>query len=353
MNKKINLAINGFGRIGRLLFKIAINDKNINIIAINDLGDIDNLIYLLKFDSIQKSIKNILFEKISDDEQYIIINKKKIRVFSTKDIKKLPWKKLKIDVVAECTGVFNSFIKSYAHLETGAKKVVISGPVKEKQDFLIDKNKQGSTILMAINDNEITNFDITANSSCTTNAVALVLDILKKKIGIKYSLLTTIHSYTASQEIVDSPVKSNKKDFRRGRAGAVNIIPTTTGSAKQVGKIIPELKDKFDGIAVRVPVVTGSLADIVFIAEKDTTVQEIHNIFIKAEKEKKYKGFFRTETEQIVSTDIIGDIHTSIVDLNFTRVVGNKLVKIIVWYDNEAGYVYSLLEHIKKILKKY
>ncbi len=349
--KKIKVAINGFGRIGRLFFKMALADENLEIVAINDLGDLENMTYLLNYDSAQKSLPEIIgekavFEKNENGENFLIVQDKKIPFFSIKNPAELPWKKLEVKVVAECTGVFNSFAKSSAHLSAGAKKVVLSGPTKDEQDLEFAEGKKGATVLMGINDNDLEKYTITSNASCTTNAAGIPLQILQNKIGIESAFLNTVHSYTATQSIVDSPVR--KKDFRRGRAGAQNIVPTSTGAAIATAKIIPELTGKFDGMAIRVPTISGSLVDITFIAERETFVEEINNIFLEAEQSEKYQGLFRTESEMIVSTDIIGDTHPAIIDLNFTKVRG-RLVKIVVWYDNEAGFTKAFLEQIKKI----
>ncbi len=347
-NKKIRLAINGFGRIGRFLLKLAIENPKIEIVAINDLGDVENLAYLLEYDTVQKSLEKISFEIVSDNEKYIVVNDKKIRFLSVRNPSELPWKDLQIDTVAECTGVFTSYEKSNAHIEAGAKKVIISGPVKEKQNYQVNENVVGNTVLVGVNEELAENSKIISNASCTTNAATIPLDILNKKIGIKKAMLTTIHSYTATQKIVDGPVRKGKKDFRRGRAGAVNIVPTSTGSAKQVGKVLDDFANKFDGVSVRVPSVVGSLADITFITKRETTVEEINQFFKDAEKELKYQNLFKTEIRQIVSSDIVGNTYPAIVDLSFTRVVDGDLVKIMVWYDNEAGYTNTLLQNIIK-----
>ncbi len=352
-NKKIRIAINGLGRIGRLFFKMAEKNENLEIVAVNDLGDIENMVYLLNYDSAQKSLVEIFgqkanFEKGNNEENFIIIGNNKIPFFSEKKPEDLPWLDLDVDVVAECTGVFNSFEKSNAHLEAGAKRVVLSGPTKDLQDTKFSDEKIGATILMGVNDQKIKNYNITSNASCTTNAVGVVLDILEEKIGIESALLNTIHSYTATQSIVDQAV--SKKDFRRGRAAAQNMLPTSTGSVIAATKVIEKLSGKFDGMAIRVPTISGSIADITFISDKNTSAEEIKQIFKDAEKKEKYKGLLRTESEQIVSSDIIGDTHASIIDLNFIKVQG-KLVKIIVWYDNEAGFVNTFMKHIEEMGK--
>ena len=250
-------------------------------------------------------------------------------------------------MVAEATGVFASFEKSQAHLKAGVKRVVISGPVKDPQNFELPEGKC-NTALIGINDEIIANSVITSNGSCTTNAVGIPMQILLDEVGIETALLNTVHSYTATQSIVDGPVRPGKRDFRRGRAAAQNLVPTSTGSAVAVAKVLPELEGKFDGIAMRVPTVVGSMVDITMILKEEKTAAEVNEIFRNAVS--KYAGKMRVEEEQIVSSDIIGDTHTSIVDLSFTRVEG-RLLKIMVWYDNEAGYSQSLVNHVEKIGK--
>ncbi len=351
MSKKINIAINGFGRIGRLLFKMALKNEEVEVVAINDLGDVENMTYLLNYDTAQKSLLEIsdlkASFKVEENKNFLIIGDKKIPFYSVKNPAELPWKDLSVDVVAECTGVFNSFEKSKAHLDAGAKRVVLSGPTKDAQNLEFAKGKIGSTVLMGINEEKTKTCSITSNGSCTTNASAIPLKIINDKIGIESALLNTIHSYTATQSIVDGPVRK-KKDFRRGRAAAQNIIPTTTGSAIAVGKVIEEFQGKFDGIAIRVPTIAGSLVDLTFITKRDTSEEEIKNIFIEASQKNEYKNLLRVEDEPIVSSDIVGDTYPSIIDLNFIKVQG-RLVKILAWYDNESGFTHSLLEHIIKI----
>ena len=326
-NKKIKVAINGFGRIGRLVFKLALKNPKLEIVAINDLGSIENMAYLLKYDTAQKDLNlPVETEIISDDEKYLIVDGKKYRFYSIRNPEELPWGELDIDVVAESTGVFASFEKSQAHLKAGAKRVVISGPVKDPQNFEIEEGIC-NTALIGINDDVIEKSVITSNASCTTNAVGIPMKILSDEVGIEEALLDTVHSYTATQSIVDGPVRPGKKDFRRGRAAAQNMVPTTTGSAVAVTKVIPELENKFDGIAIRVPTVVGSMVDVTMILKEEKSVDGINEIFRKAQE--KYAGKMRVEEEQVVSSDIVGDTHTSIVDLSFTRVQG-RLLKIMI-----------------------
>jgi len=333
---KIRVAINGFGRIGRAFFKLAQYKKDeIEIVAINDLSQIDNIAYLLKYDS---AYGRASFN-IETKEGYLVINGKEIPYLSEKDPSKLPWKDLNIDVVVESTGFFTTYKGSKAHLDAGAKRVVVSAPMKDEPIEGI----KGATVLMGVNEEALQVCDISSNASCTTNAGGPVMKILEDSLGIEKAVLNTVHGYTSSQNLVDSP---NSKKPRRGRAGAFNIVPSTTGSAIATTKAIPGLKDKFDGIALRVPVIVGSIADITFISKKNTSVEEVNDIFRKAAKDLKWKGIFTVTDEDIVSSDIVGNTHASIVDLEFTRVVGGNLVKVLAWYDNEMGYSNTLVRHV-------
>ena len=341
------VAINGFGRIGRLFFKLALKNENLDVVAINDLGDVDNMAYLLKYDSAQKDLNlSVTTKKVSESEQYLVVGDTEIPFYSIRNPEELPWGELGVDVVAECTGIFTSFEKSNMHLTAGAKRVVISGPTKDAQDTNFGDGKIGSTVLMGVNHDAVKTCAITSNASCTTNAAGSPLQVMKDTVGVESALLNTIHSYTATQSTVDSPVKPGGKDYRKGRAAAQNIIPSSTGSAIATAKVIPELQGKFDGIAMRVPTVSGSIVDITFISEKETTAEEVNSYFKTAAASDQYKGLLRVEEDQVVSGDIIGDTHVAIVDLAFTRVVGN-LVKIMVWYDNEAGYSYALTKQVE------
>lgn len=332
---KTKIAINGFGRIGRAFFRAAKDSPDVEVVAINDIGDIDNIAYLLKYDSVYGKID----EEISAGSGKLKVGSREIVFLNEKDPSKLPWKDLDIDIVVESTGVFDSFNESKAHLDAGARRVVVSAPVKdEAPDGII-----GQTVLMGVNDEKLQTCDISSNASCTTNAGSPVMAILSEKIGIEKAMLNTIHGYTATQSIVDGP---NKKDVRRGRAAAQNIVPSTTGAATATRKAIPELEGKFDGMALRVPIVLGSVADITFVAKKNTTVEEVNKVLENAAREKKWEGIFTTTKEPVVSSDIIGNTHGAIADLSFTRVVDGNLVKVLSWYDNEMGYANTLVEHV-------
>lgn len=331
------VAINGLGRIGRAFLKLASKRSEIEIVAVNDLGDINNLAYLLKYDTAYG--KSDL--DISVSGQNLVINGKEIRFVSEKDGSKLPWGELNVDVVVESTGVYESYEKSKIHLDAGAKRVVITAPVKGDAPEGIT----GATILMGINDEKLATCQISSNASCTTNAASPLIHILHEKIGIEKALLSTTHGYTATQKLVDSP---DAKDWRRGRAGAQNIVPSTTGAAIAVTLAVPDLVGKFDGIALRVPVITGSIADTTFIAKRETTVEEVNNILKEAAKDPRWEGIFTVTEEQLVSADIVGTPYAAIADLSFTKVVGGNLVKVLSWYDNEIGYTNALIKHVIK-----
>jgi len=337
--EKIRIAINGFGRIGRAFFKVALERPEIEIVAVNDLGDVENLSYLLKYDTVYgKSDLDINIKKTGN--KYILqINKKPVLFLSQKDPSLLPWKDLDIDIAVEATGAFSSFAKSQAHLHAGARRVVVTAPIKDKPIGGI----RGATVLVGVNEKELQTCDISSNASCTTNAGSPLIAILDEHIGIEKAVLNTVHGYTVSQGIVDGP---DKKDFRRGRAAAQNIVPSTTGAAIATTKAITSLEGKFDGIAIRVPVVIGSIVDITFIAKQNTTTEKINDILKKAAQQERWKKVFAVTDEPIVSSDIINSPHASIADLSFTRVVDGNLVKVLAWYDNEMGYAHSLIEHV-------
>ncbi len=335
--KTIKVAINGAGRIGRAFLKVARQHPEIEIVAMNDLGDIKSIAYLLKYDTAY-GVSDFSVEVQGDS---IVVDGKAIKYLSEKDPAKLPWGALGIDVVVESTGLFTTYEKAQAHITAGAKKVVISAPVKDEPLPGI----AGGTVLMGINDDTLANCVISSNASCTTNAGSPLIAILHEKIGIEKALLNTVHAYTASQGIVDGP---NKKDFREGRAAAQNIVPSSTGAAIAVTKVLTDLKGKFDGVSIRVPVVVGSIVDITFIAKRDTTAEEVNNILKEAAKSDRWSKVFSVTEEPLVSSDIVGCKYASLADLALTRVVGGNLVKVFAWYDNEMGYTYTLVDHVIK-----
>ena len=335
--KTIKVAINGAGRIGRAFLKVARQHPEIDIVAINDLGDIKSIAYLLKYDTAY-GVSDFAVEVQGDS---LVVGGKAIKYVSEKDPAKLPWGALGVDVVVESTGLFTTYEKSQAHITAGAKKVVISAPVKDEPLPGI----AGGTVLMGLNEESLKDCVISSNASCTTNAGSPLIAILNEKIGVEKALLNTVHAYTASQGIVDGP---NKKDFREGRAAAQNIVPSSTGAAIAVTKVLPELKGKFDGISIRVPVVVGSIVDITFIAKRDTTAEEVNSILKEAAKTDRWNKVFAVTEEPLVSSDIVGCKYASLADLALTRVVGGNLVKVLAWYDNEMGYTYTLIDHVIK-----
>ncbi|HEX7724356.1 MAG TPA: type I glyceraldehyde-3-phosphate dehydrogenase [Candidatus Paceibacterota bacterium] len=337
--KKIRVAINGFGRIGRAFLKVARERQEIEIVGINDLGSVENFAYLLKYDTAY-GISN--FDVTADvAKNALVVDGITIPVTAEKDPTKLPWKALNVDVVVESTGLFTSGDKANAHIIAGAKRVVVSAPTKDEKDAKV----KSEMVLMAMNENKMEGCPVTSNASCTTNAGSPLIAILDEAIGIEKALLNTVHAYTASQAIVDG---LSKKDFREGRAAAMNIVPSSTGAAIAVTKIMPHLAGKFDGISLRVPVVTGSIVDITFIAKRETTAEEVNAILKKAAADTRWAGIFTVTEDQLVSSDIVGNRHASIADLAFTRVVGGNLVKVLGWYDNEMGYTYTLVDHVIK-----
>ncbi len=338
------ISINGFGRIGRLFFRQAFGKKGFDIVAINDLGDIENLAYLLKFDSVYRSYDKEV--KVERDPSglggTLIVDGKKIKVISEKDMTKLPWGAMKVDVVVESTGAFESFEKAAPHVTVaGAKKVVISAPAKDEEG-----TAGGKTILLGINEDQFKTCQISSNGSCTTNATSPIVAVLHEALGVQKAMLSTTHAYTATQSLTDSPTKG--KDFRRGRAAAQNITPSTTGAAISVTRGIPDLKGKFDGIALRVPTITGSLSDITMLMSKKTTVEEVNRILKEAAASKRWKGILGYSEDQLVSSDTIGMNYAALVDSQYTKVVDGDLVKVLSWYDNEWGYVTTLVDHVAK-----
>lgn len=333
---KTRIAINGFGRIGRLFFRQAWNHKKLEIVAVNDLGDIENLAYLLKYDSVYRQFGDDVRVKGKE----LVIDGKSVKVFQEKDPAKLPWKDLKVGIAVEATGVFETFEKAKIHLAAGAKRVVLTAPAKDED------TESAKTILLGVNEEQFKKCDISSNGSCTTNAASPVAAIMAKNPGILKASLNTVHGYTATQNLVDGPTRG--KDLRRGRAAGQNISPSTTGAVIAVTRALPELKGKFEGVAMRVPIVTGSIGDFTFVAKRKTSVEEINDIFKKAAKEPRWKGILKVTDDQIVSSDIIGDPHGAIVDLRLTKVIGGDLVKVFSWYDNEAGYVATLIGHVLK-----
>ncbi len=322
------IAINGFGRIGRNAFKIALKRDDVEVVAINDLVSPDALAHLLKYDSTYGTFAG----DVSYDDQNIIVNGRKYRVYSGTDPHNLPWRELGIDVVIESTGRFVVPDKARAHLDAGAKKVVISAPAK---------GEGATTIVLGVNDGELENAsDIVSNASCTTNCIAPVMSVLENNFGVEKAMMTTVHSYTSDQRLLDAP----HRDPRRMRSAAQNIIPTTTGASIACTKTIPSLKDKFGGLSLRVPTPVASISDITAVLKRNVTKEEINDVFRKAAQEDYYRGILDATDEKLVSSDYIGNPCSSIVDLSLTDVVAGNLVKVVSWYDNEWGYSNRLVE---------
>lgn len=329
------LAINGFGRIGRNAFKIAFERDDLEIVAINDLTDTKTLAYLLKRDSNYGTYG----KEVGYDDKGITIDGKHIKVLAERDPAQLPWSKYGVDVVIESTGLFTDQEGASKHIEAGAKRVVISGPTKSDG---VD------TIVLGANEDKIGNASkVISNASCTTNSLAAVMAILDAEFGVEKSLLTTVHSYTASQALQDAP----KKDLREGRNAAENMVPTTTGAAIAVTKTLPQLEGKFDGLSIRVPTPVVSISDVTALLSRDVTVEEVNNVFKKAANDSFYQGILGVSDEPLVSRDYIGNSHSGVVDLLLTKVVGGNLIKIAVWYDNEWGYSNRLVELTADVAK--
>ena len=324
----IKVAINGFGRIGRNAFKIAFERRDLEVVAVNDLTDTKTLAHLLKYDSSYGTYDR----DVDFDDENIIVDGTKIRVLSEKDPAALPWGKMGVDVVIESTGLFTDPEKAHAHIDAGARKVVISAPAK---------GEGAKTVVLGVNEEVVEDTDeILSNASCTTNCIAPVMRVLEDNFGIEKAMMTTVHSYTASQRLQDAPAK----DLREARAAAENIVPTTTGASKAAALTIPSLKGKFNGLSVRVPTPVVSLSDITAVLKKDVTIEEINEVFEKAAKEPYYEGILGISHEELVSCDFRGNSHSCIVDLPLTDVVGGNLVKVVAWYDNEWGYSNRLVE---------
>jgi len=329
----VRVAINGFGRIGRTFFRAAQTEGvGFEIVAINDLTDVETLAHLLKYDSIMGRFN----AEVEVKEGALVVDGKEIKILAERDPQNLPWKDLGVDVVLESTGFFTDGTKAKAHIEAGAKKVILSAP---------GKNIDG-TFVMGVNDDQYdaANHHIVSNASCTTNCLAPMAKVLNDAFGIKQGLMTTIHAYTADQRLQDAP----HRDLRRARAAAVNMVPTSTGAAAAVGLVLPELKGKLDGFAVRVPTITGSITDLTFTAEREVTVEEV-NAAVKAAAEGPMKGIIKYNEDPIVSKDIEGESISTVFDAPLTKVIGDQ-VKVIAWYDNEYGYVARLVMFTNKVV---
>jgi glyceraldehyde 3-phosphate dehydrogenase len=334
-NMTYKVAINGFGRIGRNAFKIAHNHPELEIVAVNDLTSTETLAYLLKHDSNYGAYH----EEVSHDEQNIIVAGAKIRVLAEKDPALLPWKDMGVDIVIESTGRFTKIEDASKHLRAGAKRVVLSGPAK---------GEGVGTFVIGVNDHELSAADeVVSNASCTTNCITPVAVVIEEHFGIEKAMMTTVHSYTASQALQDAP----SKDVREGRNAAENIVPTSTGAATAAAKAFPALKGKFDGLSIRVPTPVVSLSDFTFVLSKDVTKEEVNEALKAATQEARFAGILDVTDEPLVSSDFIGNPHSGIVDLALTNVVGGNLLKVVAWYDNEWGYSNRLVEQVLNVGK--
>ncbi|RLD80242.1 MAG: type I glyceraldehyde-3-phosphate dehydrogenase [Bacteroidetes bacterium] len=330
----MRVAINGFGRIGRSVFRILNAREDIDVIAINDLFDDEVLAYLLKYDTVMSGFG----QDITLEGDYLITPYEKVKMLAIRDPKELPWKELNIDVVVEATGIFRTRESLVSHLEAGAKRVILTVPSKDEIDC---------TVVLGVNDDELKpEHKIISNASCTTNCLAPMAKVLNDSFGIKEGLMTTTHAYTNDQRLADVP----HKDWRRGRAAAENIIPTTTGAAVAVGKVIPELKGKLDGMASRVPVPDGSVVDLVVEVEKDVTLDDINAAVRIASKTKKMENILLYSEDQVVSSDIVGNSYSSIYDPEYTKVLGKRIVRTLNWYDNEWGYSNRVVDLITMLM---
>ncbi len=327
----LKVGINGLGRIGRCALKILMDSDQLEVIAANDLVPADQLAYLIKHDTVYGTYGGLV-EAASDA---IVIEDNRCKLFSKKDPSSIPWGDLNVDIVFECTGVFRTKDDMKKHLEAGAKAVILSAPAKDEDvaTVVYGVNKSGEDVRML------------SCASCTTNAITPVAEVMSRRVGVKRAIMTTVHGYTSSQGLVDMPNKS----MRRGRAAAMNMVPTSTGAAKATALALPQYKNKFDGVAVRTPVITGSIADVAFVTERKTSVEEINEIFTEEACTDRYREVLGVTTEPLVSSDIIKDPRASIVDLEMTRVVDGDLVKVMAWYDNEWGYASQMVREAERI----
>lgn len=333
---KVRIGINGFGRIGRNAFKVLFARDDVDIVAINDLTDISTMAHLLKHDSVYGEFE----EKVENNDEFLTVSGKQIKYLSIREPENLPWKELGVDILLECTGIFTDPEKAKAHIDAGAKKVILSAPAK---------GEGSTTIVLGVNDDAVaTAGDIISCASCTTNCIAPVMSVLNNNFSIKKAMMNTIHSYTSDQELLDGA----HKDPRRARAAAINIVPTSTGASIAAAEVIPELKGKFGGVSYRVPTPTVSICDIVVVLNEETTAEKINEVFVKAAKEPYFQGILAATNEELVSTDFIGNSYSSTVDLPLTQVVDGDLVKIVAWYDNEWGYSNRLVELAVEVGKK-
>ena len=332
------IAINGLGRIGRTFIKLALENPALNIVAANDISDPDSLAYLIRYDSAYGKYHNAVSVERANGEVWLQVGAHRLRLLAERRPEALPWRALDVQLVVEASGAFETYVEARRHIDAGAWHVVLAAPAKD------DDGEDTRTVLMGVNPQDLARSRVSSNASCTTNSAAPVIDVLREHIGVRKAILNTVHGYTATQTLVDTAVRG--RDLRRGRAAAANIVPATTGAAIAVTRAIPSLRGRFDGVALRVPVLTGSLSSIVAVTERPTTVEEVNAVLSRAAQDSRWSGVLATTEDPLVSTDIVGDPHAAIVDLSLTKVIDGDLCAVYSWYDNEYGFANTLLAHV-------
>jgi len=334
------IAINGLGRIGRTFIKLALENPTLNIVAANDISDPDSLAYLIRYDSAYGKYHNAVSVERANGEVWLQVGAHRLRLLAERRPEALPWKALDVQIVVEASGAFETYVEARRHIDAGAGHVVLAAPAKD------DDGEDTRTVLMGVNPQDLARSRVSSNASCTTNSAAPVIDVLREHIGVRKAILNTVHGYTATQTLVDTAVRG--RDVRRGRAAAANIVPASTGAAIAVTRAIPTLRGRFDGVALRVPVLTGSLSSIVAVTERPTTVEEVNAVLSLAAQDSRWSGVLATTEDPLVSSDIVGDPHGAIVDLSLTKVIDGDLCAVYSWYDNEFGFANTLLAHVLK-----
>lgn len=332
------IAINGLGRIGRTFMKLALENSALEMIAANDISDPESLAYLIKYDSVYGRYRGSVTVEHVSDEVWLHVGPHRLRLLAEPHPEALPWKALDVQIVVESSGSFESYVDARRHIDAGAAHVVLSAPAKDNDA------DDARTVLMGVNPQDMALSRVSSNGSCTTNSAASVIDVLREHIGVRKAILNTIHGYTATQTLIDTSVRG--RDLRRGRAAAANIVPATTGAAAAVTRAIPTLRGRFDGIALRVPVLAGCLSSIVVVTERHTTVEEVNSVLTRAAQDSRWSSVLATTEDPLVSSDIVGDPHGAIVDLSLTKVIDGDLCSVYSWYDNEFGFANTLLAHV-------
>ena len=334
------IAINGLGRIGRTFIKLALENPALNIVAANDISDPDSLAYLIRYDSAYGKYHNAVSVERANGEVWLQVGAHRLRLLAERRPEALPWTALDVQIVVEASGAFETYVEARRHIDAGAGQVVLAAPAKD------DDGEDTRTVLMGVNPQDLARSRVSSNASCTTNSAAPVIDVLREHIGVRKAILNTVHGYTATQTLVDTAVRG--RDLRRGRAAAANIVPATTGAAIAVTRAIPTLRGRFDGVALRVPVLTGSLSSIVAVTGRPTTVEEVNAVISRAAQDSRWSGVLATTEDPLVSSDIVGNPHAAIVDLSLTKVIDSDLCAVYSWYDNEFGFANTLLAHVLK-----